>query len=110
MKNEVLKQSFENLHDMCKKSYEISLKNPELFGEIVEYEKKTLEIVEQLLANVTNIGRKIWSKEVCYEEAKKYKSRSEFCRGCCSAYKASMKNGWIDDYNWFLTIKKPNSY
>lgn len=114
MKNEELKQSFEELYDLCKKSYENSLKKPELFGDIVGYEKRTLEIAEKLLKRVSAKTKKMtkpmWTKETCCEEAKKYKSRSEFCKGCCSAYKASMKNGWIDDYIWFSTKKKPNSY
>lgn len=33
-----------------------------------------------------------------YNEAKKYKSRSEFTKGCGRAYQVARKNGWIDKY------------
>ena len=34
----------------------------------------------------------------CLDETKKYKSRSEFKKGCASAYNASRKNGWLDTF------------
>lgn len=36
--------------------------------------------------------------ENCYNESKKYKSRSEFQRGSGSAYISSNKNGWLDEF------------
>ena len=44
----------------------------------------------------------------CYEEAKKYKSRSEFVANCGGAYNAALHNGWIDDYTWLVspTVRK----
>ncbi len=53
-----------------------------------------------------------WTKERCYEEAKKYKSRTEFqyAKGANSAYKISVKNGWIDDYDWMKLKDKPDGY
>ena len=47
-----------------------------------------------------------WNKETCYEEAKKYSTRSEFKKGCDRAYNVACKNGWIDDYDWFKRPKK----
>ena len=41
-----------------------------------------------------------WTRESCYQEAKKYFSRSQFQKGCSGAYIASRKNGWLDDYKW----------
>ena len=38
-----------------------------------------------------------WTKEKCAEEALKYKSRSEFKKNNTNAYKASVRNGWLDD-------------
>ncbi len=38
-----------------------------------------------------------WTKKNCKLEAKKYKTRSEFCEKSYSAYKKSLKNKWIDD-------------
>jgi len=41
-----------------------------------------------------------WTREICFQEAKKYASRGEFQKHSCSAYNASLKNGWLDDYTW----------
>ena len=43
----------------------------------------------------------------CYEEAKKYKTRSSFQKNCRSGYSNAQKKGWLDDYTWFE--KKPRS-
>lgn len=48
--------------------------------------------------------------EHCYEEAKKYKSRRRFLKGCSGAYNKALKNGWLEDYTWFEEMKKPNGY
>ena len=48
--------------------------------------------------------------EHCYEEAKKYKNRRAFLKGCSGAYTKALKNGWLDDYTWFIEKKKPNGY
>ena len=42
-----------------------------------------------------------WSKEKCFEEAKKYKTRSEFQQNSSQAYHISMEKGWIEDMTWF---------
>ena len=41
-----------------------------------------------------------WTKEACFEEAKKYKTRTEFAIQNGSAYKNACRFGWIDDYTW----------
>ena len=46
-----------------------------------------------------------WNKKTCYEEAKKYKSRTQFCRENGSAYYVARKNGWLNDYTWFIKVK-----
>ena len=46
----------------------------------------------------------------CYEEAKKYKNRRAFLKGCSGAYIKALRNGWLDDYTWFMEMKKPNGY
>ena len=51
-----------------------------------------------------------WTYENCMEESKKYKSRSEFCKGNGSAYNVARKNGWLDEYTWFKRLVKPNGY
>lgn len=42
----------------------------------------------------------LWTQEACFEEAKKYKSRTEFAQKNGSAYKNATKHRWIDDYTW----------
>ena len=43
----------------------------------------------------------IWTKDACYEEAKKYKTKRDFHKGSSGAYTAALKNGWLDTYDWF---------
>lgn len=52
----------------------------------------------------------IWDKETCYQEAKKYKTRTEFSRGSQTACKYAHLNGWIKDYTWFEVIKNKWTY
>ena len=44
-----------------------------------------------------------WNYDTCLEEAHKYKSRFEFQKKCSGAYYAALRNGWLDDYDWFET-------
>ena len=44
--------------------------------------------------------KKHWTYENCMEESKKYKSRSEFCKGNSRAYDVARRNGWLDDFTW----------
>lgn len=48
--------------------------------------------------------------EHCFEEAKKYKNRRSFQKGCNGAYNKALKNGWLNDYTWFEKRKKTNGY
>ena len=50
---------------------------------------------------------KKWDYENTYNEAKKYKSRSEFKKGKLWAYKSACANKWLDDYDWFSKPIKP---
>lgn len=43
-----------------------------------------------------------WTRENCFDEAKKYSSRSEFKNGCQTAYYKALKYKWMDDYTWFV--------
>lgn len=54
---------------------------------------------------IGSLGRGIWNKERCYEEAKKYKSSTEFSRGSGGAYNAACRNKWLDDYDWLKHSK-----
>lgn len=46
-----------------------------------------------------------WNKETCLQEAKKYRSRSEFSSNSIRAYYVAKLNGWVDEYTW---LKNPN--
>ena len=52
------------------------------------------------------MSKKKWTREACYEEAKKYKTRSEFHKMNSAAYNAAWENGWLDDYYWFVDGRK----
>lgn len=47
------------------------------------------------------VAQGYWSiYENCLNESLKYSKRSEFRKKSNSAYKSSVKNGWIDDFTW----------
>lgn len=53
-------------------------------------------------SNVGSIGSSFkWTKESVFEEAKKYKSRSEFELNCCGAYNRALREHWFDEMDWF---------
>ena len=54
-------------------------------------------------------GMKKWNHETCYEEAKKYKSRGQFQDGSNQAYTVARKNGWLDEYDWFIPRSEMHS-
>ena len=47
-----------------------------------------------------------WTKDKCFEESKKYKTRTEFKIKSCGAYYTSIDNNWLDDF----FIKTNNNY
>ena len=51
-----------------------------------------------------------WTKERCYNEAKKYTTKSEFQRNNPSAYRKSLDKGWLSSYTWFISLTKPFNY
>ena len=48
-----------------------------------------------------------WNKKACYKEARKYNSIHEFERANGSAYDAARRNGWINEYTWFIKYWEP---
>lgn len=38
----------------------------------------------------------------CYEAAKEYNCRDSFRKGCYAGYLSALKNGWLEDYTWFV--------
>lgn len=48
-----------------------------------------------------NSGHGFWnSEENCMNEAKKYKSKSQFIKGSPGAYASALRHGWVDNYTW----------
>ncbi len=47
-----------------------------------------------------------WDYDACYIEAKKYVTRGGFQKGSRVAYWKSRKEGWLKDYNWFVSGRK----
>lgn len=42
-----------------------------------------------------------WTKERIFEEAKKYSSKSDFHKAAAQAYKIALKEGWLEEMDWF---------
>lgn len=42
-----------------------------------------------------------WTYERCYEEARKYKTQTEFAEHSNGAYQCASRKRWIKDYTWF---------
>ena len=51
-----------------------------------------------------------WNYETCYQEAKKYTTRSEFSKGSSGAYNVARKNDWLKEYEWLISLCKPNGF
>ena len=46
----------------------------------------------------------VWNKESCYQEAKKYDTKTKFARCSQTAYKYARLNDWLKEYTWFIEI------
>lgn len=51
-----------------------------------------------------------WTRESCYNEAKKYHTIKDFMNGNESAYKVASINKWTEDYTWLERAVRPNGY
>lgn len=51
-----------------------------------------------------------WTRERCYDEAKKYSLKADFEKGSNIAYQTARRNGWLDDYTWLESRFKPMGY
>ena len=57
------------------------------------------------------MSRKIWTYDLCKQEAKKYKTITEFQKKNQSAYNACIRNAWIEDVcSHMILKKKPSGY
>ena len=68
-------------------------------GYWVEYYKERGYIIlnRTKTGSLGKLGRNKWNKETVFEEAKKYKIRSEFQKACVGAYDVARKNNWLDE-------------
>ena len=46
-----------------------------------------------------------WNYETCYEEARKYNTKTEFRNGCGGAYNVAKKHKWLNKYEWMVDGK-----
>lgn len=61
-------------------------------------------------SSVGSLGKGKWNPKNAKEIALTCKSRSEFKRINGSAYETARKNGWLNDYTWFVSPQKPKDY
>lgn len=117
MRKSIYKDNYENCYNAalkCSSRYEFSKKYDRAYKEALKVRENGKKWIDDYYW--FKPVKEDWTYETCYEEAKKYKTRSEFARGKLLAYKAALKNGWINDYYWFerdLDIyenKKDNVY
>lgn len=54
--------------------------------------------------------RNYWTKERVFEEARKYKTRAEFKKGCQMAYQVACRNGWLEEMDWLIESRKSKNY
>ena len=59
---------------------------------------------------IGSIGKGKWTKERVFAEARKYRTRSEFQKGCYVGYQVSHKRGWIKEMDWFVCGRKPRKW
>ena len=47
-------------------------------------------------------GNGYWNEERCRIEAQKYKTKAQFSKGSPGAYSSAKRNGWLNNYDWFV--------
>lgn len=47
-----------------------------------------------------------WTKEKTIEEARKYSTRTKFCKRAKGAYAAALKHGWLDEMPWLNPTRR----
>ena len=81
------------------------------------FEKYYINYYKRLGKNMLNSGNagnvgsvSVWTREKCYEEAKKYTSKRDFYKHNPAAYIHAKENGWVEDYTWFECLKLPKYF
>ncbi len=71
---------------------------------VIAHRKKWIKDYDWLASRI-KYSRGYWDDyDICFCEAKKYRSRVEFEKGNKSACLYARKNGWLDDYTWFKPL------
>lgn len=86
------------LKNKCLQAYRTALKNGWI-DDYIWFKTKGEAIAE---------SKTLYTKEFCYEEAKKYTSKIDFLRNSNRAYVVAKQNGWIEDYTWLIQHKQYN--
>lgn len=76
-------------------------RTPDVFM-VIDTLKDTRELIAKRDAK---LSLRSWSYDSCKEEALKYKTRSDFMKGCGSAYKYAHRNGFLDEICSHMTEK-----
>ena len=95
----------------------IVLENGLFADDAIFFEGYYVELFKESEMNVLNLVKtgslgafSKWPEDKCLDEAKKYKTKSEFMRGSKGAYEMARSNGWLNNYTWFEEMCKPSGY
>ncbi len=78
----------------------------EIYWERYFKENGFLIINKTKCGSVGNVGKSRWTKKKCIEEAKKYKTLSDFMKYSNTAYQRSLKKEWILEMTWLERYKR----
>ena len=90
----------------CKNRCE--LKRKHIGAYVVARKNKWLDDYTWFVKNSRPLG--FWNYEHCYDAAMTCTSRKEFIEKYSGAYDSAIKNGWLEDYTWFIRFSKPRGY
>ena len=97
-----------------RKSYEASLECETITEFQKKYPRAYVFAVKNDLLDVWFVRKckqnGYWDYKRCFEEAKKYTTRTQFARKSPSAYKSARQHKWLEDYTWFEEILKPRGF
>ena len=75
------------------------------------YRKNGWKVLNRMkTGSIGLLAKNKWTKDSCYKEALKYRSRSEFAESNGGAYDVARRKGWLETYSWFEEKQKPNNY
>ena len=77
---------------------------------INEYKEKGYNMINKVKGGSIGGLAVKWTKEKCFDEAKKYKRKIDFYKKSQSAWIAAKKNGWLKDYVWLTSTKNGKNY